>query len=132
MLKTGKRIQTPRRYSEDFKRKLVADYEQGLMSVAQMERHYGVRGAVIYRWIYKYSTYQTKQVRIVELKESQTDRIAQLEAQIKQLQQALGSKQMQLDYLEQLLELARQEYGVDLKKNSSIPPYGGSKSIRNK
>lgn len=132
MIKTGKRIQSPRRYSEEFKRKLVQDYEKGHMSVAQMERYYGVRNAVIYRWIYKYSTYQTKNIRIVELSDSQTHRIQQLEQQVKQLHQTLGSKQMQLDYLEKLLELAQQEYGIDLKKNSSTPPCGGSKSTLSK
>ncbi|MEN2282676.1 hypothetical protein AAGF08_11110 [Algoriphagus sp. SE2] len=38
MLKTAKRINSYRKYSEDFKRKLVEDHERGVMSVPQMQR----------------------------------------------------------------------------------------------
>ena len=59
MLKTGKRINSHRKFSEEFKRKLVDDFEKGVMSVPQLEREYGICNALIYRWIYKYSTYTT-------------------------------------------------------------------------
>ena len=42
MLKTGKRINSRREFSEEFKRKIVDDFEKGVLSVPQMERHYGI------------------------------------------------------------------------------------------
>lgn len=98
------------------------------MSVPQMQRHYGVANALIYQWIYKYSTYNEKNVRIVEPKDSQTHQLKQLQQQVKDLEQAVGQKQMRIDYLQKMLELASEEYGIDLKKNFNTPHSGGSKT----
>jgi transposase len=126
MLKTGKRISSKRRYSEDFRRKLVEDFEKGVMSVCQMERHYDISNAVIYRWIYKYSTYNQKNIRIVEMKDSQTQKLKELENKVKELERAVGQKQIMIDYLEKMIDLAKETYSIDIKKNSSTQPSGGS------
>ncbi len=85
MIKTGKRINSVRKYSEEFKRKLVQDFEKGVMSVPQMEQYYEVSNATIYNWIYKYSSYNEKNVRIVEMKNSQTNKVKELEKKYKSL-----------------------------------------------
>lgn len=126
MLKTGRRLRGKRCFSEEFRRKLVEDFEQGVMSVGQMERHYGISNGLIYRWIYKYSTYNEKNVRIVEMKDSQTHRLKELEAKVKELERAVGQKQMIIDYLEKMIDLAKETYSIDIKKNSNTPPSGGS------
>jgi transposase len=126
MLKTGKRINSHRRFSEEFKRKLVDDYEKGVMSVVQIERFYGIRNALIYRWIYKYSTYNEKNIRIVEMKDSQTNKLKELEEKVKELERAVGQKQIMIDYLEKLIDLAKENYSIDIKKNSNTPLSGGS------
>lgn len=128
MLKTGKRINSQRRFSEEFKRKLVDDYEKGIMSVAQMERFYNIRNGLIYNWIYKYSTYNEKNVRIVEMKDSQTNKLKELEEKIKELERAVGQKQIMIDYLEKMIDLAKENYSIDIKKNSNTPHSGGSKT----
>jgi transposase len=126
MLKTGKRINSHRRFSEEFKRKLVDDYEKGVISVVQIERFYGIRNALIYRWIYKYSTYNEKNIRIVEMKDSQTNKLKELEEKVKELERAVGQKQIMIDYLEKLIDLAKENYSIDIKKNSNTPLSGGS------
>ncbi len=126
MLKTGKRINPYRKYSEEFKRKLVEDYEKGVMSVPQMQRQYGVCNALIYKWIYKYSTYNEKNIRIVEMKDSQTHRVKALEEKVKELERAVGQKQIKIDYLEKMIDLAKETYSIDIKKNSNTPLSGGS------
>lgn len=127
MLKTGKRIKSKRTFSEEFKRKLVEEYEKGIMSVPQMERYYGISNKLIYNWIYKYSTYNEKNVRIVELKDSQTNRLKELEEKVKELERAVGQKQIMIDYLEKMIDLAKETYSIDIKKNSNTPLSGGSK-----
>ena len=52
-----KKLRKKLRYSEDFKKELVSLFEKGTYSVLQLERLYGVTNASIYRWIYKYSTF---------------------------------------------------------------------------
>jgi transposase len=127
MLKTGKRINSRRKFSEEFKRKLVDDFEKGVMSVLQLERHYGVCFRLIYNWIYKYSTYNEKNIRIVEMKDSQTNRVKELEEKVKELERAVGQKQIMIDYLEKMIDMAKDTYSIDIKKNSNTPPSGGSK-----
>ncbi len=132
MLKTGKRINSKRRFSEEFKRKLVEDFEKGVMSVCQMEKLYGISNSLIYSWIYKFSTYNQKDIRIVEMKDSQTNKIKELEKKIKDLERAVGQKQINIDYLEKMIELAKENYDIDIKKNSDTPPSGGSKKTGKK
>ncbi|WP_200974394.1 transposase [Echinicola sp. 20G] len=126
MQKTGKRINTRRLYSEEFKRKLVEDYEKGVMSVPQMEKYYGISNRSLYKWIYKFSSYNKKNICIVEFKDSQTLRLKELEEKVKELERTVGQKQIMIDYLEKMIELAKQNYSIDIKKNSDTPLSGGS------
>jgi len=131
MLKTGKRINPRREFSEEFKRKIVDDFEKGVLSVLQMERHYGISNRSIYKWIYKYSTYNEKNIRIVEMKDSQTHKLKALEEKVKELERAVGQKQIKIDYLEKMIDLAKETYSIDIKKNSNTPASGGSKTTGN-
>lgn len=131
MNKTGKRIHRIRKFSEDFKLKLVAEYEQGYRSVPEMEKFYEISNGTIYNWIYKYSKYNKKSIQVVEMKDSQTFKLKQMEARIKELEQAVGQKQMNIDFLEKMIELAKEEYNIDIKKNSNTPQSGGSKETGN-
>jgi transposase-like protein len=126
MLKTGKRINSRREFSEEFKRKIVDDFEKGVLSVPQMERYYRISNRSIYKWIYKYSTYNEKNIRIVEMKDSQTHKLKLLEEKVKELERAVGQKQIKIDYLEKMIDLAKETYSIDIKKNSNTPPSGGS------
>lgn len=126
MIKTGKRINSHRKFSKEFKRKLVEDFEKGVMSVPQMEQYYGVSNVTIYRWIYKYSTYNEKNIRIVEMKNSHTNRVKELEEKVKELERTVGQKQIMIDYLEKMIDLAKETYSIDIKKNSNTSPSGGS------
>ena len=64
------------------------------------------------------------------MKDSQAHKMKQLEARIKELEQAVGQKQMNIDYLEKMIDLAKEHYDIDVKKNSNILHYGGSKNIK--
>ena len=132
MLKTGKRINSNRRYSEEFKRKLVDDFEKGVMTVVQMERFYGIGNSLIYDWIYKYSTYNEKNIRIVEMKDSQTNKLKELEEKVKELERAVGQKQIMIDYLEKMIDIAKESYSIDIKKNFNTPQSVGSLKTRKK
>jgi transposase len=43
------------------------------------------------------------------------------------LNAAVGQKQIMIDYLEKMIDLAKETYSIDIKKNSNTPPSGGSK-----
>ena len=130
MLKSGKRLNTRRIYSEDFKLKIVKFYESGKHTVRELEKIYDISNPTIYKWIYKYSNYNKKSIKVVELKDSQMHKLKELQNRIAELEQALGQKQMNIDYLEKMIELAKELYDIDIKKNSNTPQSGGFKTTK--
>ena len=123
MIKNGKMIKCRRIFSEDFKLKIVKLYESGQHSVCEMGTLYSISTVSIYRWIYKYSTYNKKSVKVVEFNESQTSKVKDLQLRIADLERSVGQKQITIDYLEKLIELANQQYNIDIKKNSNTPQF---------
>jgi transposase len=119
-------IQKHRAFSEEFKKELVRLFETGKFSVGQLDRLYGVSFQSIYQWIYKYSTFNEKGTRIIEMKQSSTGKIKALEQKVKDLERLLGQKQIKIDFLEEMIDVAKEELNIDIKKKSSTPPSGGS------
>lgn len=121
-----RKLRKQRKYSEDFKKRIVTDFESGKFSVAQLERLHGIANPTIYNWIYKFSTFNEKGFRIVEMKDSSNQKMKELEARIKELESAVGRKQIKIDYLEKMMEIAKDELDIDIKKNFGTPQSAGS------
>ena len=121
-----------RRFSEEIKKKIVHDIESGLATVLQSSRELLTSEKTIYSWIYKYSRYLKKnRVMVIEDK-SESYRTKELEKRLKEAEAALGRKQMEIDFLNKLIEFANEEFKIDIKKNLSNGPSPGSKSIKGK
>jgi transposase-like protein len=127
-----KQIRKHRRYSEEFKKEIVSFFENGKFSVLQLERLYGIDNVLIYKWIYKFSTFNETGFRVVEMKESNIDKVKELERKVRELEQAVGQKQIKIDYLEKMMEIAKNELNIDIKKNFSTPQSTGSASTKKK
>ncbi len=130
--KTSKKTHlVPRRvFSEEFKKRIVKQIESGQFTVLEASREFEVNSQSVYNWLYRYSRYlQKNKVLIVEEQSEQRKRL-DLEQQIKDLQAALGRKQMEIDLLNKVIELAGQEYNTDLKKNISKQHLSGSVSTK--
>lgn len=127
-----KLINKRRRYSDDFKRTLVSDFEKGNYSVPQLERLHNIPNTTIYNWIYKFSTFNEKGFRIIEMKESSTTKLRQLEQRIKDLEQIVGRKQIKIDYLEKMIDIAKDEFDIDIKKKHNTPQSTGSEKTKKK
>lgn len=122
------RLNVKRRFSEEFKRSRVQQYESGEYSVREICELYQIASALFYRWIHKYSLYNKGGYKVVEMSKSSEKKVKDLQSRIKELEQIVGQKQLQVDYLEKLIELAQEAYGIDVKKNSNTSPSSGSKS----
>lgn len=132
MKATIKLIKKSRKFSEAYKKSIVADFESGKFSVSQLERLHKISNRSIYRWIYKYSPSNEQGQRIVEMKDSSTQKLKVLEQKIKELERAVGQKQIQIDYLEKMIDIAKDELNIDIKKNSNTPPSSGSETTKRK
>ena len=110
-------IRKRRQYSTEFKQQIVSDYESGKFSVPQLQKLHNIANSLIYHWIYKFSTFNEKGFRVVEMKNSSQDKVKELEKRVKDLEATVGRKQIQVDYLEMIVELAKSELNIDIKKN---------------
>jgi transposase-like protein len=116
-----RRIRKKRVYSDEFKKELVSDFESGKYSVLDLVRLHGVSKGTIYNWIYKFSTFNSKGYRVIEMTESSTNKVKELEARVKELEGTVGRKQIMIDYLETMIDVAKEELDIDIKKNYSTP-----------
>ncbi len=55
------------------------------------------------------------------MSESSTKKLKDMELRIKELERIVGQKQIKIDYLEKMIELASEQYQVDIKKNFNTP-----------
>ena len=125
-------IRKKRNYDESFKRQLVKEFESGKYSVPQLEKLHGVSNPLIYSWIYKYSQFNEKGARVVEMKESSSQKVKDLEKRLAELERMLGQKQIKIDYLEKMIDIAKEELDIDIKKNFNTPPSSGSEKTGQK
>ena len=113
-------------FSEASKKKAVEEIESGKATVLAVSREYGTSFQSVYSWLNKYSRHLQSSRRIVIEMESEGYKSKQLEKRIQELEAALGRKQLEIDFLNKMIEKGKEELGVDLKKKFSTPPFNGS------
>ncbi len=104
-------------YHESFKIRVVKEVEHGLISKEGARRKYGIGGkTTVLSWCRKYGREEYplmlrkhKQRYPQRTPDEKDKRIAELEALLKQ-------KELAVDALESLIEVANEMYGTDLKK----------------
>lgn len=119
MTKLVQMMRARREFSTDFKRSLVSDFEKGKFTIRQLSAMYHISFQNLYRWVYQYSTVQKHDVIMVEKAQSSTQKLKEYEKKIAALERALGQKQIQIDYLETLIEVAQDTHKIDIKKNAN-------------
>jgi transposase len=117
---TKLKIRQRRTFSEEFKREKVQELNAGLYSISSFCKLWDVTSTAVYRWIYLYSPEHKKGTTMVVQKDSESQKTHDLLKQVAELERRLGQKQMQIDYLEKLVELASKEYDIDFKKNFNV------------
>jgi transposase-like protein len=103
-------------FDQDLKLDLVHKIEEGKLTVLETSRIYGISTTAVRKWMYKYSHLYKKQIRVIVEKKSISKKNQELATRIKELERAVGQKQMRVDYLEKLLEVASDRLGEDIEK----------------
>jgi transposase-like protein len=119
---------TIKRYSETFKREVVAEYEAGA-NIFSLRKKYGITGGqTIQAWIKKYSHqgYRTEVMRIQKAEEA--ERVKELEKRVKELEQALGKVMLEKLKLESILEVLQENEARVVKKNE--PPSSSNSTAK--
>ena len=126
-------LKSKRSFSEDFKKQKVHEIVTKKATVQEISKLYEIRTAIIYRWIHKYSSDTPKQAKIVVEMESESQKALFYKEKVAESERLVGQKQIQLDFMEKLIELASHELEMDLKKNFSSKLLNGSgKTSENK
>ena len=118
-------------FSEEFKRKKVREIEQKITTIAEVSREYEVRASNVSKWLTQYSTNRMKSVRTIVESESDTRKLFDQQQKIAELERVIGQKQLLIDFQAKMMELAEQEYGIDIKKKFERKPLSGTGSIGN-
>lgn len=116
-------------YSEAFKRKVVMEVENGILSKDGAKYRYGIRGnSIVLDWCRKYGRLQhpQTQTRTVMPRTETEDEHRQLERRIEELEKALRTATVKVEVYKSLLEVAKEKLGIDIKKNFGVRPSGTS------
>lgn len=108
-----------RRFSENFKKEKVRELELGLVQVSDLCKEYEVSSMSVYRWLAKFGSMKEKKERLIVESQSDTIQLLELKKKIAELERIVGQKQLQIDFQQKMIELAEEQYGVDIKKKYS-------------
>jgi len=108
-----------RSFSENFKRKKVQEIETGQTRVCEICKQYQVSATNVYKWLEKFGNMKSKKERLIVENQSDTVELLALKKRIAELERIVGQKQIMIDYKDKMIELAEEEYGIDIKKNAN-------------
>ena len=119
-------IRQVKKFSKKVKEDIVKDIEKGKYTVLEASRELQVCDQSIYNWIYKYSSYIRKNKVLIVEDKSEVSKTAELANRLQETEAALGRKQMELDILNKMIDIAEKELKIDLKKKISKKVSNGS------
>ncbi len=112
----GNKIRKVRQFSTDFKKEKVKQIDDGKITVLQLSRIYEVSSTAIYKWIRKYSCYAGQNERVVIQKESEQTKTFWLLKKVSELEQLVGQKQVEIEYLKKVIDFGSEITEKDIKK----------------
>ena len=119
-------IRERRIFSEEVKKKAVKDLTVKRTTIKALMNEHQISQQTVYRWLYKYSPYHEQKCTLVVQMKSEETKNYELQKRIAELERVVGQKQLELDFLNKLLEVGSSELGFDLKKNFNTPPLSGT------
>lgn len=121
-------IRERRIFSEELKKKAVKDLVGKRTTIRALMNEHQVSHQAVYSWLYKYSPHHEQKCTLVVQMKSEETKNQDLRARVAELERVVGQKQLEIDFLNKLLEVGSSELGFDLKKNFSTPPSNGTGS----
>ncbi len=111
------------KYSEAFRRTVVAEYERGLLNKDQIQVKYGIKGnSRVLEWCRRYGKLQYPKAGAMGRPRNDPQKQS-----IKHLEKELADAKLKLIAYEKLIEIAEQEEGISIlkkgeaKRSGSLP-----------
>jgi len=115
-----------RNFSEQFKKEKVKDLLEKRISAKQMCDLWQISRTTVYKWLYKYSPHHSSGTKMVVQMESEAHKTLQLLQRVAELERIVGQKQLEIDFLNKVMDLATEELGYEVKKNTAAKLSSGS------
>ena len=116
-----KLTKTIRHFSVEFKKQIIAQLDAKLIKLSDITRLYEVSAVSVCRWRQQYSKHYEKPTKLVIEMESEALKTKILLERNAELERIIGQKQLKIDYLEKLIEIASEDLKIDLKKSINTP-----------
>lgn len=121
MAKRGKKLvlnaNCNRFFSEAFRKEKALAVFHGKLSIKDAVALYGVSRTTIYKWLHLYTTVEKNTKTVLQM-DSEEQRTKELLVKVAELERVIGQKQLEIDYLDKLIELSGKDLGIDLKKKA--------------
>jgi len=127
--KKSKHLYYPRQqriFSLELKKKLVEEIEFKKLKVRDVVNLYQVSMVSVYKWISKYSSLHKTGVTMVVESESKETRIDRLLDHIAELERTVGKKQLEIEFLNKVVDICSDELGYDVKKKCTTMQLSGT------
>lgn len=128
IIKSKLEIKGRRIFSEAVKRSVVKDLVSQRTTIRKVMAEHQVSAQSVYRWLYQYSPAHQPQCTLVVQMKSEEIKNQEHQKRIAELERIVGQKQLEIDFLNKLIEIGSRELDIDLKKNFSPPPSNGSEA----
>lgn len=110
------KIRKIRQFSTEFKKEKVRQIDEGKITVLQLSRIYEVSSTAVYKWVRKYSRFAGQNEKVVVQKDSEHAKTLLLLKKVAELEQLVGQKQVELEYLKKVIEFGSEITETDIKK----------------
>lgn len=129
-LSNGRKRQKGRnsKYDIAFKRKIAREYIEGNLSTTQLAEIYNVRFQYVSTWVKQFSSELAEEPIVIPMTEQEQQDFELLKKQNDALKKKLEHEQMKNFALETMVDLAKSELGIDLRKKL-VPNSRKSKTI---
>lgn len=129
-VKSKLEIRERRIFSEELKKKAVKELASKRTTIRSLMTGHQVSANTVCRWLYQYSPPHEQKCALVVQMKSEELKNSELRQRMAELERIVGKKQLEIDFLNKLLEIGSVELGFDLKKSFSPPPLNGTGSAK--
>lgn len=110
-----------RRYSDAFKRSVVAEVESGRYTALEAAAAHQINFTSVYKWLKQLGS-PDSHTRIVRIEmPDERNRIKELEKEKRALESALAQAHMKIILLESTVEVLEEKAGLQVKKKTDTP-----------
>lgn len=120
-------------YSWFLRRQVALEYLEGNKTLQQLSEAYGIPHQSISRWARDYAKDLSKKKDriLIDMTNEEQKQYEALKQQSEALKKELEFAQMKTKAMEIIMDLAKEEYGIDLRKNSGAKqPVNSKKTTR--